>query len=176
MDTNVLAQIFLYEAFLPLIIKGNAKKVLSISSAMGDLDLNREYEFDHATLYSASKAALNMVNIKFGVQYKKDGVLFISMCPGLVDTGGFNDRMFLHSRLVSHEDFADCSYPIVSPKGNAKLQEFVAKLQVYSPTFKGAYEPIESVKHMLSSLDKLSIENGDQGKYLSHLGTKRWIP
>ncbi|KAK7181593.1 hypothetical protein DPSP01_011403 [Paraphaeosphaeria sporulosa] len=154
-DTNVLAQIFLYEAFLPLLLKGPTKKVLSISSGMGDLDFNREWELDQAILYSSTKAALNMVNIKFGAQYKKDGVLFISMCPGIVDTGYANN---------------------INPQEAAKFQEFVGKMQVYSPAFKGAYEPVESVKMMLSALDKLSIENGDQGKYLSHLGTKRWLP
>ncbi|KAJ4355642.1 uncharacterized protein N0V89_003662 [Didymosphaeria variabile] len=155
MDTNVLAQIFLYEAFLPFILKGKAKKVLSISSGMGDLEINREYDFDHAIFYSSSKAALNMVNVKFGAQYKKDGVLFLSMCPGMVDTGSFSK---------------------LSPTQGAKLQEVTAKFQQYSPSFTGPYEPVEAVKKMTSTLDKLSIENGDQGKYLSHLGTKRWLP
>ncbi|KAF2677701.1 NAD(P)-binding protein [Lentithecium fluviatile CBS 122367] len=155
MDTNVLAQIFLYEAFLPLLLKGKTKKILSISSAMGDPDFNREWEHDHAIFYSTSKAALNMVNVKFGAQYKKDGVLFISMCPGIVDTG-----------------YADN----ITPEQGAKLQEVIGKFQAYSPAFKGAYEPVESVKMMLGVLDKLSIENGDQGKYLSHLGAKRWLP
>ncbi|KAL5456408.1 hypothetical protein PMIN06_003914 [Paraphaeosphaeria minitans] len=154
-DTNVLAQIFLYEAFLPLLLKGSIKKVLSISSCMGDPDFNREWAHDQAILYSSSKAALNMVNIKFGAQYKKDGVLFISMCPGVVDTGYENN---------------------LNTQQAAKLQEIVGKFQAYSPDFKGAHEPVESVKMMLGVLDKLSIENNDQGKYLSHLGTKRWLP
>ncbi|KAL1605046.1 hypothetical protein SLS60_004589 [Paraconiothyrium brasiliense] len=155
MDTNVLAQIYLYEAFLPLLLEGKTKKVLSISSGMGDLEINRDYDFDHAIFYSSSKAALNMVNVKFGAQYKKDGVLFLSMCPGMVDTGSFSN---------------------LGPKEGAKLQEIIGKFQQYSPNFKGGYEPVEAVKKMLSTLDKLSIENGDQGKYLSHLGTKRWLP
>ncbi|KAF2448084.1 NAD(P)-binding protein [Karstenula rhodostoma CBS 690.94] len=155
MDTNVLAQVFLYDAFLPLLLKGTAKKVMSISSGMGDLQFNRDYDLDHAIFYSSSKAALNMVNIKFGAQYKKDGVLFISMCPGVVDTG-YADKIL--------------------PEQVAKLQEILDKFHAYSPTSTGPSQPAESVKKMLSVLDTLSIENGDQGKYVSHTGTDRWLP
>lgn len=105
MGTNVLAQIFLYEAFLPLLLKGTAKKVLSLSSGLGDLEFSREYDFDQAIFYSSSKAALNMINIKFGAQYKKDGVLFISMCPGLVDTGHAHNRRYpFHVRRICRTD------------------------------------------------------------------------
>lgn len=62
------------------------------------------------------------------------------------------------------------------PKKQAKLKETAAKFQKYSLDFKGPYEPVQSVKMMLGVLETLSIENGDQGKYLSHLGSKRWLP
>jgi hypothetical protein len=64
----------------------------------------------------------------------------------------------------------------VNAEQGAKMQGIIAKFQTYSPDFKGAYEPVDSVKQMLSVLDGLSVENGDTGKYLSHLGTKRWLP
>ncbi|KAF1979173.1 NAD(P)-binding protein [Bimuria novae-zelandiae CBS 107.79] len=157
MNTNVLAQIFLYEAYLTLLLKGKAKKVLSLSSAMGDLDLNREQEMVHAILYSTSKAALNMVNVKYGVQYKKDGVLFLSICPGFVLTDTYNNLL---------------------PEQKEKAAPIIAKFYAYAPNFAGkTYTPVESVQKMLSVLEKCSIENGDSGKYLSHLGTnKRWLP
>ncbi|KAF1954601.1 putative short chain dehydrogenase [Byssothecium circinans] len=154
MNTNVLGQIFLYDAFLPLVLKGRVKKVLSISTGMGDLDFNREWDHDHSLLYSASKAALNMVNVKFGAQYKKDGVLFLTVCPGVVDTGHYDG---------------------LTPEQAAKQVSISDKFAAYSPNFKGAYAPIDSVKMVLSVLDKSSVEK-DQGKYVSHLGTKRWLP
>jgi NAD(P)-dependent dehydrogenase (short-subunit alcohol dehydrogenase family) len=173
MHTNVLAQIFLYEAFLPLILKGKNKKVLSISTGMADPDFNREWDHTHAIFYSSSKAALNMVNVKYGAQYKKDGVLFISMCPGLVDTGAFSGSKYYQLYLVYT---VLTIHSAVDAEQGAKLQAIIAKFQAYAPNFKGAYEPVDSAKHMLSVLDKLSVENGDTGKYLSHLGTKRWLP
>ena len=72
---------------MPLILKGKAKKVICISSGMADLDMVNSLELDTGALYSVSKAAMNVVTGKFNAQYKKDGVLFISICPGMVDVG-----------------------------------------------------------------------------------------
>jgi hypothetical protein len=49
------------------------------------------------------------------------------------------------------------------------------KFQKYSPTFKGPDTPPESIKAVLSVVEKSSIEKGDGGAYLSHFGNKRWI-
>lgn len=92
---NVTAQIHLFSVFLPLILKGSAKKVIALSSGHGDLDLVKEYELEHASLYSISKAALNMVIAKFHAQYKKDGVTFLALSPGAVDTGNANECEYL---------------------------------------------------------------------------------
>lgn len=91
MDTNVLANIHLFNLFMPQILKGKNKKVVVITSGMGDMDWTNNYEIQASSLYSTSKAAMNMINAKFNVQYKKDGVLFLSICPGLVEVGHFND-------------------------------------------------------------------------------------
>jgi NAD(P)-dependent dehydrogenase (short-subunit alcohol dehydrogenase family) len=91
MDTNVLSTIHLYNLFLPQILKGKAKKVVSISSGMGDMDWVREYDIETSALYGASKAALNMIDAKFSAQYKKDGVLFLSICPGMVEVGHYSN-------------------------------------------------------------------------------------
>lgn len=40
--------------------------------------------------YSVGKAAANMVVTKFGAEYARQGVLFMSICPGVVDTGHFD--------------------------------------------------------------------------------------
>lgn len=86
-QTNVVGNIHLFNIFLPLILKGKAKKVVAISSGMADLDLINDAEIDVGPLYSASKAALNVAVAKFNAQYKKDGVLFLSISPGVVDVG-----------------------------------------------------------------------------------------
>jgi NAD(P)-dependent dehydrogenase (short-subunit alcohol dehydrogenase family) len=77
----------LINLFLPLVLKGSAKKVISISTGMADDDLIAKYDVDVSAPYSIGKAALNTAIAKFSAAHRKDGVLFISISPGLVDTG-----------------------------------------------------------------------------------------
>lgn len=62
------------------------------------------------------------------------------------------------------------------PEPVQRAQEVMAaKFMAYEPSFKGAMTPEESVKKVLSVVDKASIENGNAGDFISHLGTKRWL-
>lgn len=87
--TNIIGNIHLYNLFLPQILKGNVKKVITLTSGHADLDLINKYDVSTATTYSAFKAALNVVVAKYSARYKKDGVLFVSISPGVVDVGQF---------------------------------------------------------------------------------------
>ena len=78
---------------MPLILKGKTKKVLAITSGLADADWTAKYDIDWNAPYAISKAGLNMVVAKFSAQYRKDGVLFMSICPGSVDTGYFDNSM-----------------------------------------------------------------------------------
>ena len=88
-QTNVVGNIHLFHLFLPLVMKGKVKKVIAISSGHADLDLINDLEIETSALYSASKAAMNVIVAKFNAQYKKDGVLFVSISPGVVEVGHF---------------------------------------------------------------------------------------
>lgn len=88
-QTNIIGNIHLYNLFLPLVLKGNAKKVITLTSGHADLELINRYDVEVAALYSAFKAALNVIVAKYSAQYKKDGVLFVSISPGVVDVGTF---------------------------------------------------------------------------------------
>lgn len=94
-QTNVVGNIHLFNLFLPLVMKSTIKKVIFISSGHADLDFIIDSEIETSALYSASKAAMNVIVAKFNAQYKKDGVLFVSMSPGAVDVGHFVDGMHL---------------------------------------------------------------------------------
>jgi NAD(P)-dependent dehydrogenase (short-subunit alcohol dehydrogenase family) len=91
--TNVVGNTHLINFFMPLILKGNVKKVLVLTTAMADYDLVLKYGVYEGGPYAISKAALNMVTSKFQVEFQKDGVLFIGVSPGFVDTGLYNDSM-----------------------------------------------------------------------------------
>lgn len=92
-EVNVIANVHLINLFLPLILKGQAKKVIAISSGLADTEFTNQYEVTPGFLYSASKAALNMIIAKYNAQYKREGVLFLAISPGLVEVGHYKDGM-----------------------------------------------------------------------------------
>jgi NAD(P)-dependent dehydrogenase (short-subunit alcohol dehydrogenase family) len=94
-QTNVVGNIHLFNLFLPLVTKGKVKKIITISSGHADLDLINDFEIEISALYSASKAAMNVIVAKFNAQYKKDGVLFVSISPGAVEVGHYANGMYL---------------------------------------------------------------------------------
>lgn len=104
--TNVVGNIHLFNLFLPLIQRGEVKKVIAISSGMGDLDLVINQELDMAGPYSISKAALNLAVAKFSAEFKSEGILFMSVSPGVVETSGSNNLNELARREF---------YPIAPP-------------------------------------------------------------
>ncbi len=84
---NVVGNIHLFNLAMPLIHQGRAKKVIAISSAVADADIISKLEVTDQCPYSISKAALSYAVAKFGAQYAKDGVLCMSIAPGIIDTG-----------------------------------------------------------------------------------------
>ncbi|KAJ5583048.1 hypothetical protein N7535_001668 [Penicillium sp. DV-2018c] len=133
-----LVTIHLFHFFLLLVLKGKVKKVIAISSGAADLDLINDCDIE---------AALNIVVAKFDVQYKKDGVLFLSNSPGSGAT----------------------------PEELQAFAGFGEKLAKYAPHFKGPIKPEGSVRHLRSTWGKASVEGGFGGAFISHLGNKQWM-
>jgi NAD(P)-dependent dehydrogenase (short-subunit alcohol dehydrogenase family) len=100
LDVNVVGQVHLFSIFMPQILKGKVKKVITLTSGLADLDFTNQFDVFTGSLYAISKAAANMAIAKFSAQYKEDGVLFISVAPGLVDTGLYNTCK-CHTRRVA---------------------------------------------------------------------------
>ena len=86
-DVNVVGVIKTVNAFIPLLLKGREKKVFTLSTGVADIDLINQVDIAVAAPYSISKAALNMAIAKYSALYKSEGVLFMAISPGLVDTG-----------------------------------------------------------------------------------------
>lgn len=99
-STNAIGNIHLFNLFIPLILKGSAKKVITITTGMADHDLTVKYGVYEGAPYAVSKAAMNMVTSKFQAEYEKDGVLFMGICPGVVDTGLYNE-----CKLIGSQEF-----------------------------------------------------------------------
>jgi NAD(P)-dependent dehydrogenase (short-subunit alcohol dehydrogenase family) len=89
--SNVVGNIHLFNLFLPLILKGTHKKVIFISSGHADLDLITGTDMKIQSTYAMHKAAMNIAVAKFAAEYgPSDEVLFISISPGVVDTGNYD--------------------------------------------------------------------------------------
>lgn len=86
MKSNVIGNIHLFNLFLPLIMRGQAKKVIALTTGHADLELVNKCNLANAPLYAIIKGAQNVAVAKFNAQYAKDGILFLSLSPGAVDT------------------------------------------------------------------------------------------
>ncbi|ORY71063.1 uncharacterized protein BCR38DRAFT_453701 [Pseudomassariella vexata] len=150
---NVIGNINLINFFMPQVLAGKEKKVIAISSGLSDFDLVRKMEFDTAPLYAISKAALNMVVVKFQNQYKDDGVLCLAICPGMVEVGQYSD---------------------VNPEQLQKVQKMVGKFLEHYPHFAGAATPAQAVKDVISVYHKADLKNY-AGDFVSHNGNKEWL-
>ncbi|RYP17380.1 hypothetical protein DL765_004580 [Monosporascus sp. GIB2] len=153
-QTNVVGNIHFFNLFLPLVIKGKVKKVITISSGHADLDLINDLEIENSSLYAASKAAMNVIVAKFNAQYKKDGVLFVSISPGVVEVGHFVN---------------------VTPEQSRGLAGFMGKLSTYAPHFKGPTPVDEAIRTLRSTWEKASIDSGYGGAFVSQFGNKQWL-
>ena len=84
--TDVYGTLCVTNTFLPLVEKGEQKKVVHISSAMADLDLIKTAGLAMSVPPSVSKAGMNVLSAKYAAEYEGKGVKFLALSPGWVDT------------------------------------------------------------------------------------------
>ena len=89
-EVNVFAPIALTNALLPLIEKAPAGRIVNLSSILGSLTVNRDYDSDWGgakpLAYNSSKAALNMFTVHLGAALKDTPIKVNSAHPGWVKT------------------------------------------------------------------------------------------
>jgi len=154
--TNVLGVAHTTNAFLPLIRKGQLKKVITISSGMADDELINQFSIPHQASYSMSKSAVNTLVAKYNAAYgKKEGILFLAISPGLVDTG-----------------FVDTSQ--LDQEQQQVMQHLMGAFSEYAPDFKGPIQPDESAGMVADVIDKATVETMGGG-FVSHHGNKQWL-
>lgn len=86
LSINVAGFINTVNAFIGGVRKGQIKKVVAITTGMGDIGFVNELELDTAPSYAISKAGVNMAVAKYSAIYKQEGILFLGICPGAVST------------------------------------------------------------------------------------------
>jgi len=175
-DANVIGNIHLINIFLPLILKGDAKKVIILSTGLAHVELTNEYDVAPAPLYSISKAALNMMVAKFSARYKQEGVLFLALSPGVVDTGNYDAGLSPLNHLPRDNSLMLTYVSTATPEQLEKAaKSMMAKFSLYAPEWKGPITPEQSVSLMQKVIADVSIEKGNGGGFLSHWGNQRWL-
>jgi NAD(P)-dependent dehydrogenase (short-subunit alcohol dehydrogenase family) len=150
---NVTGVIKTINAFMPLIRKGNIMQVVVISSMAGDCDMINQFGFDVTGPYAMSKSAVNTAVALLSAIYKKEGVLFLTMGPGVVDTR--------HTENLTTEQLK-------------KAQRMFGMFLKMKPDLR-PLSPEESVRMCLDVTNKASVEKGDGGRFLSQHGNKEWL-
>ena len=91
-ETNVFGPVRMLEAFIPLLEKSSAPVIVNVSSGVGSLGLSDpEGPWAEANfpVYASSKAALNMLTIRYAAAFP--GIRINSVDPGFTATD-FNDH------------------------------------------------------------------------------------
>ena len=84
--TNTLGPIHTINAFLPLLKAGTTKKCLTISSTAGSPKVANTSNFVVSGGYGISKAGLNLAIAKYAARFRDEGIIFLSVTPGMVKT------------------------------------------------------------------------------------------
>ncbi len=94
-DTNFFGLIAVTQAFLPLLKKSDAPRIVNVSSDLGSLGLNTDREYRHYEVkpvaYNASKAALNMYTVILAYELRDTNFKVNSVNPGYTATD-FNNH------------------------------------------------------------------------------------
>ncbi|KFZ01267.1 hypothetical protein V501_10111 [Pseudogymnoascus sp. VKM F-4519 (FW-2642)] len=127
-----------------------------IGDGMGDIGFVNELELDIGPSYAISKAGVNMALAKYSAIYKQEGILFLGICPGSVNTDALN------AGNLNEEDVK-------------RLQVVGAKTIAYAPQFKGPASAEEAAKRVLAIAEGSKLEDGKAGTAISQTGTEKWM-
>ncbi|KAF4627673.1 hypothetical protein G7Y89_g10481 [Cudoniella acicularis] len=155
---NLIGVIFTINAFLPLVRKSSIKKITVISTGFADRDLAEKSTISFAVTYSSIKAALNVVVAKYAAELKGEGIIFLALSPGVVDTSADKPKQ---STEMS---------PYVKEKVGIMMTDFK---RIYPDWVAVPLTPTRSVEMQKGVIDEMTIEK--TGAFLSHHGNKNWL-
>jgi len=82
-EVNTVGTLVLFQALYPLLVKGQTRKFVTISS--NSASIGAIFPFPH-TAYGASKAALNFITQAIHSEHKAEGFIAFPIHPGFVTT------------------------------------------------------------------------------------------
>jgi len=105
---NVVGLVFFTIALIPLLEKSSEKRVVNVTSMLGDLRYTEENPTLHFSSYSATKAAVTMANAKFHLEFSEKGFIFLGLSPGWVNTELAGNEMGTYAPLQPEESISRC--------------------------------------------------------------------
>jgi NAD(P)-dependent dehydrogenase (short-subunit alcohol dehydrogenase family) len=95
-ETNVIGVISVTNAFLPLIRRAEAGRIVNVSSEVGSLGFmtgtSHPFSAEQCGAYGASKSALNMLTVSWSKELEPTGIKINAMTPGHTATDLNNYR------------------------------------------------------------------------------------
>lgn len=88
-DTNVFGVIAVTQAFVPLLRKSEAARIVNVSSNLGSLtslSTPNPYRTTFNPGYGASKTALNAITVAFAIDLEAEGIKVNAVTPGFTST------------------------------------------------------------------------------------------
>ncbi|MFL9845636.1 SDR family NAD(P)-dependent oxidoreductase [Flavobacterium rhizosphaerae] len=89
-NTNVFSTLAITQAFLPLLKKITASRIVTVSSALGSLTINSNphnpYRSAFDAIYGASKTALNGIFLSLAIELENTGIKVHLVSPGFTAT------------------------------------------------------------------------------------------
>jgi NAD(P)-dependent dehydrogenase (short-subunit alcohol dehydrogenase family) len=86
-DTNVIGVLAVTNAFLPLLRRSAAARIVNVSSSVGSLAIQRDFDgwlgqVPASAAYVPSKSALNALTVQYAKELRDTGILVNAACPG----------------------------------------------------------------------------------------------
>ncbi|KAI0714477.1 hypothetical protein C8Q72DRAFT_195121 [Fomitopsis betulina] len=138
---NTLGAIHSVDAFLPLLRKGSAKKIIIISSGGGERDVVWKARVAELASYGVTKSAENMVMTKYAALLEPEGFVVVAISPGNVDVS---------------------ATAVAPPTANeqADLKRSMDKIRKIIPNYPDkAMAPEESVKKVIAVINSLGPDD-----------------
>ncbi|KZT71363.1 NAD(P)-binding protein [Daedalea quercina L-15889] len=138
-------------AFLPLLRRGSAKKIVIIGGEGGTSEFVWKMRVSGMAAFGTTKAAEHLVALKYAVLLEPEGFTVVGICPGFVDTS---------STAVEKPDDTAMS----------AIAGFITRLQAISTNLK-SFTPEEAAKRFLNLVDSISTK--DNGSFIEYIEYKK---
>jgi NAD(P)-dependent dehydrogenase (short-subunit alcohol dehydrogenase family) len=145
-EANVFGAINLTNYFLPLIERGTEKKIVHTTTGLSEPDFTLATGIPGLVPYTGSKAMMNVIIAKYGVELRPKDIHIVAISPGWVET---------------------------SPLPEEGLAWIGSCFRKVDPNVKARIQPEESVRHQLDTISKLGWDV--QGRMISHHGDRNWF-